>query len=86
MAELDLRSIEPLATVLLVSLHSKNERAKRRKQCLIALEVTGLTTPRDAQSVEGSSVSSAIIRGERRFAPGSATIVSRYAAKVTTTG
>src|SRR4051812_42715418 len=38
------------------------------------------------QSVRASLVSSGIIRGERRFAPGSASIASRRAAKVTTIG
>ena len=86
MPELNLRSIEPLVTILLVLVQRKCARAKRRKQCLTAWKVTGLTRPCDAQSVRASLVSSGIIRGERRFAPGSASIASRRAAKVTTIG
>src|SRR5882672_2906099 len=86
MPELNLRSIEPLVTILLVLVHPKCAQAKRRKQCLTAWKVTGLTRPYDAQSVRASLVSSGIIRGERRFAPGSASIASRRAAKVTTIG
>src|SRR5262245_29309536 len=86
MPELDLRSIEPLATILLVLVHPKCAQTKWRKQCLTAWKVTGLTRPCDAQSVMASLVSSGIIGGERRFAPGSASIASRRAAKVTTSG
>ena len=86
MPELDLRSIEPLVTILLALVHPKCAQAKRRKQCRTALKVTGLTRPCDAQSVGASLVSSGIIRGERSFAPGSASIASRRAAKVTTIG
>jgi hypothetical protein len=68
-------------TILLVLV-----QAKRRKQCLTASKVTGLTRPCDAQSVRASLVSSGIIRGERRFAPASALIASRRAAKVTAIG
>src|SRR4051794_14923070 len=81
MPELNPRSIEPLVTILLVLV-----QAKRRKQCLTASKVTGLTRPCDAQSVRASLVSSGIIRGERRFAPASASIASRRAAKVITIG
>jgi hypothetical protein len=81
MPELNLRSIEPLVTILLVLV-----QAKRRKQCLTASQVTGLTRRCDAQSVRANLVSSGIIRGERRFAPASASIASRRAAKVTTIG
>jgi hypothetical protein len=86
MHELNLRSIEPLLTILLVLAHPKCAQARRRKQCLTAWKVMGLTRPCDAQSVRASLVSSGIIRGERRFAPGSASIASRRAAKVTTIG
>src|SRR6516165_125605 len=86
MPQLNPRSIEPLATVLLVLVHPKCAQAKRRKQCLIAWKVTGLKRPCDAQSVMASLVSSGIIRGERRFAPESASIASRRAAKVTSIG
>src|SRR5216117_3005794 len=86
MPELNLRSIEPLVTILLVLVHPKCAQAKRRRQCLTAWKVTGLTRPCDAQSVRASLDSSGIIRGERRFAPGSASISSRRAAKVTTIG
>jgi hypothetical protein len=86
MPHLNPRSIEPLVTVPLVSVHPKCAQAKRRKQCLTAWKVTGLTRPCDAHSVRASLVSSGIIRGERRFAPGSASIASRRAAKVTTIG
>src|SRR6516162_3996753 len=50
------------------------------------LEGYGPDKPCDAQSVRASLVSSGIIRGERRFVPGSASIASRRAAKVTTIG
>jgi hypothetical protein len=83
--ELNLRSIEPLVIILLVLVHPKCAQAKRRKQCLTAWNVLGLTRPGDAQSVRASLGSSGIIRGERRFAPGSASIASKLAAKVTTT-
>src|SRR5436190_22572606 len=86
MPELNLRSIEPLVTILLVLVHPKCAQAKRRKQCLTAWKVTGLISPCDAQSVRASLVSSGIIRGERRFAQGNASIASRRAAKVTTIG
>jgi hypothetical protein len=86
MTELNLRSIEPLVTIPLVLVHPKCTQAKRRKQCLTAWKVTGLTRSCDAQSVRASLVSSGIIRGERRFAPGSVSIASRRAAKVTTIG
>jgi hypothetical protein len=86
MHELNLRSIEPLLTIVLVLAHPKCAQARRRKQCLTAWKVMGLTRPCDAQSVRASLVSSGIIRGERRFAPGSASIASRRAAKVTTIG
>src|SRR3954468_10605198 len=86
MHELNLRSIEPLLTILLVLAHPKCAQARRRKQCLTAWKVRGLTRPCDAQSVRASLVSCGIIRGERRFAPGSASIASRRAAKVTTIG
>jgi len=86
MPQLNPRSIEPLVTVPLLLAHPKCAQAKRRKQCLTAWKVTGLTRPCDAQSVRASLVSSGIIRGERRFAPGSASIASRRAAKVTTIG
>src|SRR5438046_8675394 len=75
-----------MVTILLVLVHPKCAQAKRRKQCLTAWKVTGPTRPCDAQSVRASLVSSGIIRGERRFAPGSASIASRRAAKVTTIG
>src|SRR6266576_1501234 len=81
MPGLNLRSIEPLVTILLVLV-----QAKRRKQCLTASKVTGLTRRCDAQSVRANLVSSGIICGERRFAPASASIASRRAAKVTTIG
>jgi hypothetical protein len=77
MPELNLRSIEPLVTILLVLV-----QAKRRKQCLTASKVTGLKRRCDAQSVRANLVSSGIIRCERRFAPASASIASRRAAKV----
>src|SRR5215813_5617138 len=86
MPELNLRSIEPLVTILLVLVRPKCAQAKRRKQCLTAWKVTGLTGPCDAQSARASLVSSGIIRGERRSAPGSASIASRRAARVTTIG
>jgi hypothetical protein len=86
MTELNLRSIEPLVTIPLVLVHPKCTQAKRRKQCLTAWKVTGLTRSCDAQSVRASLASSGIIRGERRFAPGSVSIASRRAAKVTTIG
>jgi hypothetical protein len=86
MPEFNLRSIELLVTILLILVHPKCAQAKRRKQCLTAWKVTGLTRPCDAQSVRASLVSSGIIRGERRFAPGSASIASRNAAKVMAVG
>ena len=86
MPELNLRSIEPLVTIPIVLVHPKCTQAKRRKQCLTAWKVTGLTRPCDAQSVRAGLVSSGIIRGERSFAPGSASIALRPAAKVTTIG
>src|SRR3954471_22583144 len=86
MPELNLRSIEPLVTILLVLVHPKCAQAKRRKQCLTAWQVRGLTRPCDAQSARASLVSSGIIRGECHFAPGSASIALRRAAKVTTIG
>src|SRR3954449_11345987 len=86
MPDLNPRSIEPSMTILLVLLHPKCAQPKRRKQCLTASKVMGLIRPRDAQSVRASLVSSGIIRGERSFAPGSASITSRRAAKVTTIG
>src|SRR5262245_26737391 len=86
MPEFDLRSIEPLVTILLVLVHPKCAQTKWRKQCLTTWKITGLTRPCDAQSVRASLVSSGIIGGERRFVPGSASIASRRAAKVTTSG
>src|SRR3954454_21171199 len=73
-------------SILLVLLHPKCAQPKRRKQCLTASKVMDLMRPRDAQSVRASLVSSGIIRGERSFAPGSASIALRRAAKVTTIG
>lgn len=84
--ELNLRSIEPLVTILLLLVHPKCARAKRREQCRTAFNVLGLTRLGDAQSVRASVVLSGIVRGERRFAPGSASIASKLAANVTTTG
>jgi len=86
MPEFNLRSIEPLVMILLVLVHLKCAQTKRRKQCLTAWKVTGLTRLFDAQPVEASLVSSGIIRGGRRFAPGSASIASRRAATVTAIG
>src|SRR5215468_7859115 len=86
MPGVDLRSIEVVVTILLVCTHPKCAQAKGREQCLTASKVTGLTGPRDAQSVMASLVSSGIIRGEPRFAPGSASIALERAAKVTATG
>src|SRR5215472_14905224 len=64
----------------------KCAQAKGREQCLAARKFIGSDRPRDAQSVMASSVSSGIIRGEPRFAPGSASIASERAAKVTAIG
>jgi hypothetical protein len=88
MPELDLRSIERLVTILLILVRPKCAEAKRRKQCLTVwkIKVTGLTRPGDAQSVRASLVLSGIIRAERCFAPGSASIAPRRAAKVTAIG
>ena len=86
MTELNLRSIEPLVTTSLVLAHPKCAKAKRRKQCLTAWKVTGLTRPGYARSVGASLVSSGIIHGEHSCAPGSASIASRRAAKATTIG
>src|SRR6516225_2041236 len=86
MPDVDLRSIELLVTVLLVCSRPKFARAKRREQCLTAWKVRGMTRQRDAQSVMASLGSSGIIRGEPRFAPGSASIASELAAKVTAIG
>jgi hypothetical protein len=61
----------------------KFAQAKGREQCLTALKVMALTRPCDAQSVMAGLVSSGITRGERRCAPGSASIASECAAKVT---
>ena len=41
MPELNLRSIEPLVTILVVLVHPKCAQAKRRKQCLTVLESHG---------------------------------------------
>ena len=82
MPNVDLRSIEPLVPILLICMRPKYAVAKRREQCLTASKVTGLARPRDAQSAMASLVSSGIIRGEPRFAPRSASIVSGLAAKV----
>ena len=86
MLDVDLRSIELLVTVLVVCMRPKFAQAKRREQCLTAWKVTGLTRPRDAQSVMASLVSSGTTRGEPRFAPGSASIASERAVKVTAIG
>jgi len=86
MADVDLRSIELLVTVLVVCMRPKFAQAKRREQCLTAWKVRGLTGPRAAQSVMASLGSSGIIRGERRFAPRSASIASERAVKVTAIG
>src|SRR6516164_5977428 len=86
MPDVDLRSIELLVTVLLVCRRPKFARAKRREQCLTAWKVRGLARPRDAQSVMASLGWSGIIRGEPRFAPGSAPIASKRAVKVTAIG
>ena len=84
--ELNLRSIEPSVATPLVLVHPKRPQADRKKRCLTAWKVTGLTRPSDAQSVKPSLASSGIIRGERRFAPGSASIDSRRAARMITVG
>src|SRR5262249_18145606 len=86
MPDVDPCSIEVLVTIILLCMHPKCAQAKRREQCLTAWKVTGLTGRRDAQSVRASLVSSGIIHGEARFAPGSASIVSERDAKVTATG
>src|SRR5262245_50777446 len=86
MPDLDLRSIEPLVTILLVCMRPKFAQAKRREQWLTARKVTGLTKPCDAQSVMASLVSFGIIRGEPSFAPESASIASKRDAKMTAIG
>jgi hypothetical protein len=86
MPDVDLRSIEPLVTILLVCMRPKFAQAERRGQCLTVWKVTGITRQLDAQSVMASLVSSGIILGEPRFAPGSASIASRRAVKVTAIG
>src|SRR5205807_126054 len=86
MPDLNLRPIEPSMTILLVLLQPKCAQPRRRKECPTASKVMGLIRPRDAQSVRASLVSSGIIRGERSFAPGSALLALRRAAKVTTIG
>jgi hypothetical protein len=86
MPNVDLRSIEPLMTILLVCKRPKFAQAKRREQCFIARKVRGLTRPCGAQSVMASLVWFGIIRGEPHFAPESASIASKLAAKVTAVG
>jgi hypothetical protein len=53
MPELNLCSIEPLVTILLVLAHPKCAQAKRRKQCLIAWNVMGLTKAMRCAVCEG---------------------------------
>src|SRR5262245_12095164 len=86
MRGVNLSSIEPLVTILLVLVHPKCAQTKRRKRCLTAWKVTGVARPCDVRSVRESLVSSDTIGGERRFAPGSASTSSRRAGKVTTIG
>src|SRR6516165_7239938 len=86
MPDVDRRSIELLVTILLVCMRPEMLTGQRRDQWLTARKITGLTRISDAQSVMASLVSSGITRGERRFAPGSASIASECAVKVTETG
>ena len=86
MHDVDLRSIEVLVIVLLVCMRPKFAQAEGRGQCLTAWKVRGMTRQLDAQFVMASLVSSGIILGEPRFAPGSASIASERAVKVTAIG
>src|SRR6516162_8978134 len=61
-------------------------RHKGEKQCATACKITSRTRSCDAPSVTANSVSSGTIRGEPRFAPGSASIASELAARVTAIG
>src|SRR5215470_20156713 len=58
----------------------------RREQCPTTWKVTGPAGPSDAQSVKASLAWSGTTLGEPRFVPGSASIASELAAKVTTIG
>jgi len=59
---------------------------KRRQQCPIAPKVLDMAEPRDAQSVIAGLVSSGTTRGELPCVPGSASIASELAGKVTAIG
>jgi hypothetical protein len=62
------------------------DKAKRRRQCQTAPKVLDLAGLRDAQFVMASLVSSDTTRGEPSFVPGSASIASGLAGKVTAVG
>jgi hypothetical protein len=62
------------------------DKSKEKQQCPNAPKVLDPAEPRDAQSVMASLASSGTTRGEPHFVPGSASIASELAAKVTATG
>src|SRR5258705_5230209 len=99
MPDFYLRSIEPLISIALRCRPRKTHGritatvkedgpriAKRRQQCPPAPKVLHMAEPRDAESAMASLVSSGTTRGEPPFVPGSASIASELAGKVTAIG